>query len=280
MFAAMSPLWTTETLPGGVLRATYDNPPMNYFCAEGAGELAGLVEAWRDPAVRAIVLCGGGDRGAFLTHYSVEELLAAAEDREQMRIAGTSLTRGYHALLLSMRDLPKPVVVAMNGNTMGGGLELSLACDIRIGQDGDFRYGFPEVRLGIIPGGSGTQRLSRLIGAGRAVEFIMRSRVVTPQVALELGIVHEVVSDATTRATAIATELAALPPRAIAAVKTSVYGGSDTHLAAGLEIESGAFLDTMLSDDGVRAMREYVALPYEERRVWLERRAQDSYTGT
>jgi enoyl-CoA hydratase len=226
------------------------------------------------------VLGGGGDRGAFLTHYSVEELLAAAEDREQMRIAGTSLTRGYHALLLSLRDLPKPVVVAMNGNTMGGGLELSLACDIRIGQDGDFRYGFPEVRLGIIPGGSGTQRLSRLIGAGRAVEFIMRSRVVTPQVALEIGIVHEVVSDALTRATEIATELAALPPRAIAAVKTSVYGGSDTHLAAGLEIESGAFLDTMLSDDGVRAMREYVGLPYEERRAWLEQRARDTYTGT
>jgi enoyl-CoA hydratase/carnithine racemase len=273
------PLWTSETLDGGVAVATYDNPPMNYFCAEGAGELAGLIEQWRDPAVRAVVLGGGGDRGAFLTHYSVEELLEAAEDREGMRVAGTSLTRGYHALLLSLRDLPKPVIVAMNGNTMGGGLELSLACDVRVGQHGDFRYGFPEVRLGIIPGGSGTQRLSRLIGAGRAVEFIMRSRVVEPATALELGIVHELADDALARAKEIGVECAALPPRAMAAVKLSVYGGSDTHLAAGLEIESGCFLDTMLSDDGCAAMREYVELPLDERRAWLEKRPTATYSG-
>jgi enoyl-CoA hydratase len=273
------PLWTTETTDGGVVVATYDNPPMNYFCAEGAGELAGLIEAWRDPAVRAVVLGGGGDRGAFLTHYSVEELLEAAEDREGMRVAGTSLTRGYHALLLSLRDLPKPVIVAMNGNTMGGGLELSLACDVRVGQHGDFRYGFPEVRLGIIPGGSGTQRLARLIGAGRAVEFIMRSRVVEPSKALELGIVHELADDALARATEIGRECAALPPRAIAAVKLAVYGGSDTHLAAGLEIESGCFLDTMLSDDGCAAMREYVELGLDERRAWLEQRPTATYSG-
>ncbi len=275
----MASLWTTKR-DGGVVVATYDNAPMNYFCAEGAGELAGLIEEWRDPSVRAVVLGGGGDRGAFLTHYSVEELLAAASDREAMRISGTSLTRGYHALLLSLRDLPKPIVVAMNGNTMGGGLELSLACDIRVGQHGDFRYGFPEVRLGIIPGGSGTQRLSRLIGAGRAVEFIMRSRVVEPTVALELGIVHELADDALARARVIATELAELPPRAIAAVKLSVYGGSDTHLQAGLEIESACFLDTMLSDDGLVAMQQYVDLPYEQRRDWLERREPGTYSGT
>src|SRR5690606_7835917 len=141
------------------------------------------IESWKDPAVRAVVLCGGLE-GAFITHYSVEELLELANDHEGMRVAGTSLTRAYHAMLLALRDLPKPVIVAMNGNTMGGGFELSLSCDIRIGQKGDIRYGLPEVRLGILPGGSGTQRLSRLIGAGRAIEFILRSRVVTPEVAL------------------------------------------------------------------------------------------------
>ena len=276
----MATLWRTEQV-GGVVVATYDNAPMNYFCAQGAQELAGLIEQWRDPSVRAVVLGGSGDRGAFLTHYSVEELLAAARDRDAMRVAGTSLTRGYHALLLMLRDLPKPIIVAMNGNTMGGGLELSLACDIRVGERGDYRYGFPEVRLGIIPGGSGTQRLSRLIGAGRAVEFIMRSRVVEPGVALELGIVHELADDALARARELAGELAELPPRAIAAVKLSVYAGSDTHLQAGLEVESACFLDTMLSDDGVRAMQEYVDLPFERRRDWLERRGESrGYTGT
>ena len=101
----MATLWSTEQV-GGVVVALYDNAPMNYFCAQGAQELAGLIEQWRDPSVRAVVLGGGGDRGAFLTHYSVEELLAAARDRDALRVAGTSLTRGYHALLLMLRDLP------------------------------------------------------------------------------------------------------------------------------------------------------------------------------
>src|SRR5699024_9005364 len=98
------------------------------------------------------------------------------KDRETMRaVVGTTLNRGYQSLLLSLRNLPKVVIAAMNGNTMGGGFELSLACDIRVGERGDYRYGFPEVRFGIIPGGGGTQRLSRLIGAGRATEFILMS---------------------------------------------------------------------------------------------------------
>lgn len=271
-------LWKTETSKDGVVVATYVNPPMNYFCAEGTQELSQLIESWKDPAVRAVVLCGG-TKGAFITHYSVEELLELANDREGMRAAGTALTRGYHAMLLALRDLPKPVIVAMNGNTMGGGFELSLSCDIRIGQKGDIRYGLPEVRLGILPGGSGTQRLSRLIGAGRAIEFILRSRVVTPEVALSLGLVHELADDAVARAKELAAEMARLPPKAVACAKVAVYAGSDTHLSAGLEIESGSFLETMLSDDGRLAMQTYVDLPYEKRRDWFEQSDYPKYSG-
>ena len=270
-------LWSTEQ-KDGVVVATYKNPPMNYFCAEGTQELVEMIEKWRDPAVRAVVLCGGTGNG-FITHFSVEELLELANDKEGMRVAGTSLTRGYHAMLLTMRDLTKPVIAAMNGNTMGGGFELSLSCDIRIGQKGDFRYGLPEVRLGILPGGSGTQRLSRLIGAGRAIEFILRSRVVKPEVALQLGLIHELVDDAKARATELAHEMAALPPLAVACAKRSVYGGSDTHLANGLEIESAEFLQTMLSDDGRLAMKTYVDLPYEKRRDWFEQSKYPKYSG-
>lgn len=134
-------LWSTQHADGVVV-ATYCNPPMNYFCAEGAQELAQLIEVWRAPDIRAVVLCGAPG-GAFITHYSVEELLALACDNDSLRTVGTALNRGYHALLLALRDLPKVVIAAMNGNTMGGGLELSLACDIRVGERGDFRYGFP-----------------------------------------------------------------------------------------------------------------------------------------
>ena len=133
--------WTCKT-EGGVVTARYSNPPMNYFCAEGASELGTLIESWRDPAIKAIVLASGVT-GKFITHYSVEELLSYAEDREGLRKSGTALTVGYHALLLSLRNLPKPVIVAMNGDAMGGGFELCLACDIRIGMRGDYRYGLP-----------------------------------------------------------------------------------------------------------------------------------------
>lgn len=262
-------LWKTEA-KDGVVVATYTNPPMSYFCAEGTGELVQLIEAWRDPGVRAVVLTGGMP-GKFITHYSVEELLQYASDREALRAGGTALTAGYHKMLLDLRDLPKPILVAMNGDTMGGGFELSLSCDIRIGQKGDHRFGLPEVKLGILPGGSGTQRLSRLIGAGRAIEFILRGRVVRPEDALALGLVHELADDALARARTIAHEMAVLPPIAVACAKRAVYLGADAPLGTGLDIEGSAFLETMLSDDALAAMQTYVGLPYEKRRDWIER---------
>lgn len=264
-------LWRTESAAGGVVIATYDHPPMNYFCAQGTQELGELVRAWSDPAVRAVVLTGALP-GKFITHYSVEELAALAADHATMRALGLGLNHGYHELLRTLRDLPKPVIAAMNGDTMGGGFELSLSCDIRIAQAGDHRIGLPEVTLGILPGGSGTQRLARLLGAGRAVDFILRGRICRPEEALELGLVHEVASDAAGRARALASELAELSPVAIAQIKRAVYQGAELHLEAGLTVESEAFMATMFSDEGLAEMRAYVALPLDKRRDWLERR--------
>jgi enoyl-CoA hydratase len=271
-------LWKTETTKDGVAVATYTNPPMNYFCAEGTRELVALIEWWRDPKVRAVVLTGGM-QGKFITHYSVEELVEYASDREALRISGINLTAGYHKMLDDLRALPKPVIVAMNGDTMGGGFELSLSCDIRIGARGDHRFGLPEVKLGILPGGSGTQKLSRLVGLAKAIEFVIRSRVVKPEEALALGLVHELADDAAARAKEIATEMSKLPPIAIAMAKRSVYDGFDTHLQAGLRIEDSAFLETMMSDDGLAAMKAYIAEPYEKRRAWLENPKAPQYKG-
>jgi enoyl-CoA hydratase len=189
-----------------------------------------------------------------------------------MRALGLGLNHGYHELLLSLRNLQKPVIVAMNGDTMGGGFELSLSCDIRIAQAGDHRIGLPEVTLGILPGGSGTQRLSRLLGAGKAIDFILRGRICKPEEALELGLVHEVAPDALARAKALASQLAELSPVAIAQIKRAVYQGSEMHLEAGLTVEGEAFMATMFSPEGLAEMRAYVALPLEQRRDWLERR--------
>ena len=270
-------LWQTESKSGMVV-ATYTNPPMNYLCAEGTRELAGLIEQWKSPDVRVVILTGGLT-GKFITHYSVEELAGYASDREALRVIGTSLTAGYHRLLDDLRALPKPVIVAMNGDTMGGGFELSLSCDIRIGARGDHRFGLPEVKLGILPGGSGTQKITRLVGLARAIEFVLRARVVRPEEAHALGLVHELADDALARAKEIGAEMAQLPPLAIAMAKRAVYEGFDTHLQAGLRIEDSAFLETMMSDDGLAAMKAYVAQPYEKRRAWIERPVAPEYKG-
>ena len=125
--------------------------------------------------------------------------------------------------------------------------------------------------FGVLPGGGGTQRLSRLIGASRTVEFVLRSRIVDPQTALSMGLIHELADDALGRAGEIATEVAGLPPLAIGCAKRAIYGGSDTHLAAGLEMEGSAVLETLLSDDCRLAMKTF--------RSMLRMRAQKADLG-
>lgn len=263
-------MWTVETT-GGVVVASYVNPPMNYMTADGMGELKSLIEQWRDPAVRAVILTGGvPDR--FITHYSVEELVVSARDRDNMLNVGRSWLHHHNATLTNLRNLPKPVIAAMSGSTMGGGFETCLSCDIRIAQKGDFRYGLPEVTLGILPGGCGTQRLSRLIGAGNAIDFILRGRICRPEEALKMGIVHEIADDAKARAIEIANEMVTLSATAIAEIKRAVYEGAEVHLNGGLEIEGDAFIHTMITDEAVETMQEYVDTPYEERIAWLERK--------
>src|SRR5258708_6564993 len=155
-----------------------------------------------------------------------------ASDPALSRYAG-AVVRGYKAIFDRMTGLPKVVIAAMNGDAMGGSFELTLACDLRIGQHGNFRYGNREVRAGVIPGAGGTQRITRLVGLARALDWVLRGRIVTPDVALELGLVHEVVYDAAVRALELALEIASLPPLAVANAKRALYQGADASLQAG-----------------------------------------------
>ncbi|MCX7170286.1 MAG: enoyl-CoA hydratase/isomerase family protein [Proteobacteria bacterium] len=261
-------LWTTE-VEAGIVIATYLNPPMNYIGGAGAAELGELICAWHEPAVRAVILTGGMP-GRFITHFSVDELLALASDPKELVRVAPELSRNYHALLMSLRNLPKPVIVAMNGDTMGGGFELCLAADIRILARGNHRVGLPEVRFGIIPGGAGTQNLTRLIGLARATEFILRGRVADPETALELGLVHELADDARARALTIARDLAGMAPVALASAKRAIYAGFDLPLADALSLEADLFMDTMLAGEGTATFKRYNDLPYEKRRGWID----------
>jgi len=262
-------LWTTETA-GDVVVARYANPPMNYFTRHAMAELAVLIQAWRDPAVRVVILTGGvPDR--FITHYSCEELLKLVRRPDLIRSLGPSIGQGFHDLLRDLSRLQKPVIAAMSGDTMGGGFELSLACDIRIAATGDCRYGLPEATLGIIPGGSGTQRLSRLLGPGRAVEFMLRGRLVKPERALALNLVHELAYDPLARAMTVARELALLAPAALAGIKRAAWDGAAPGLAHGLALEAQVMAEVFLAPETEVILAAYVALPFEQRRDWLER---------
>lgn len=257
-----------ETVEDGVVLARYANPPLNYYVDEAVGELAGRIASWSDERVRAVVLAGTGD-GAFITHFSPEQILASIQDKDAVVRAGSVRSRLANGMLDSLSELPVPVIAALDGDAMGFGLELALACDLRIAQAGDHLYGFPEVRMGILPGAGGTQRLARLVGLGRALDLVLRSRAVSPQEAHRLGIVSEVAEDAVASALRIARELAQLPRLSIAVAKRALHRGIDAPLATGLAIESDANARSKLGPDPDRILRGYVAMSPQQRRRWL-----------
>src|SRR5690349_16333713 len=239
--------WTSERR-GAVEIATFSNPPRNYIGKPQLDELAQLVAQWRDPAIRAVVIQSRTGENSGFTQYSVEELYGMASDPGLSRYAG-AVVRDYKAMFDDMMALPKVVIAAMNGDALGGGFELTLACDLRIGQHGDFRYGNPEVRAGVILGAGGAQRISRLVGLARALDWVLRGRIVPPEDALQLGLVHEVVDDAPARALELAEEIAMLPPMSVANAKRALYLGADTNLQAAYEIENMNWTEVMQSDD-------------------------------
>ena len=265
--------WTTSRR-GAVEIATYSNPPYNLVTKEVFDELEELVVSCEDPAIRAVVI-QADPQGVGFSSYSVEQLYGIATDPALSRYSG-ALGRSLKATLDRMMALPKVTIAAMNGNALGGSFELTLGCDLRIGQHGDFRYGNPEVRAGVIPGGGGTQRITRLVGLARALDWVLRGRIVTPEVALQLGLVHEVVDDAPARALELAEEIALLPPMAVSNAKRALYQGADTNLQAAYEIEDMNWTEVMQSDDAQLAMTTILAVEPKSARDWFE----ESSTGT
>ncbi len=246
---------------GHVQTWTMSNPPMNYMTAAMSQELTELIgRTEADESVRAIILTGGIE-GKFITHYSVDELAEGAADPAECARTFPLLEAGFHRMLDRIMLMPKVVIAAINGDCMGGGYELALACDFRLAADGPYQIGLPEAVLGILPGGGGTQRLPRLIGRGKALEVMLFGNVYHPREAERMGMVNRVLEPETLMSFAMewARTLAKRPPRSIAAIKRAVYLGADRDLEAGLYIERTEMRDVMCTEDARTIMNAYNA---------------------
>jgi enoyl-CoA hydratase len=192
-------------------------------------------DARDDATVRGVILTGAGDK-AFIAGADIGEIAhITAVDAEQ------SSRYGQDVLTL-IENLGKPVIAAVNGFALGGGCETAMACTIRVASE-HARFGQPEVSLGIIPGGGGTQRLPRLVGKGRALQLILSGAMITAQEAYRIGLVNEVVSatDLIPRAEAILKQIFANAPVAIRFSLEAVNRGMETSQAEGMALEASLF---------------------------------------
>jgi len=216
---------------------------------EGA---AALDELREDEAVRVVVITGAGDK-AFVAGADIGEFKGRTAVSQRDVMTGRSL-------FTAVDTFPKPVVAMVNGFCLGGGCELALACDLRVASD-RASFGQPEINLGIIPGGGGTQRLTRLVGEGKAMELILTGDIIDAQTAFQIGLVNMVVpaADLETKTMELASRIAEKSPVALRMAKEAVKTASRANLDEGLRREVDLFALCFSSEDkdeGVSAFLE------------------------
>ncbi|ATY10147.1 enoyl-CoA hydratase/isomerase family protein [Amycolatopsis nivea] len=244
--------FVTLEVEGGVGTIRLDRPPVNALNNQVQAELA---EAAREASdrddVRAVILYGG--EKTFAGGADIKEM--ASRTYPEIAKFGAELT----ASLARVANIPKPVVCAITGYALGGGLELALTADWRIAGD-NVKVGQPEIQLGIIPGAGGTQRLTRLIGPSKAKDLIFTGRFVKAEEALKLGIVDEVVApdDVYAAAHKWASQFANGPAVALRAAKTAIDSGLDVDLATGLKIETQLFTALWATEDQKNGMQSFI----------------------
>jgi len=234
----------------GVATITLDNGKANTLSTALLGQLeAAAIDLAANPP-GAVVVTGQGRM--FAAGAEISEFGGPDEAR--------AIGASFHRALDAVAAIPRLVVAAVNGFALGGGCELALACDLRIAAD-NARLGQPEILLGIIPGGGGTQRLARLVGPSRAKDLILTGRQVRAEEALAMGLVDRVVAadDLLDEALAFARTVAAGPLAAHALAKRAIDGGLQGTLADGLALELQLFADVFATDDARTGVQSFLA---------------------
>jgi enoyl-CoA hydratase/carnithine racemase len=229
-----------------------ERPPMNALNAQVQDELAAVAaEVSADPGVRAVVLYGGPK--VFAAGADIKEMA----DASYQRMAADS--RRLQASFTAVAKIPKPVVAAITGYALGGGLELALCADFRVAGRGA-KVGQPEIQLGIIPGAGGTQRLPRLIGPARAKDIVFTGRFVEAAEALDIGLVDQVTPDEDVYdvARALVARYATGAALALRAAKQAIDDGLETDLDTGLEIERLHFTGLFATEDQRTGMHSFL----------------------
>ncbi|MDI2532598.1 enoyl-CoA hydratase/isomerase family protein [Pseudomonas aeruginosa] len=275
---------------GRVLQVLLDNPPANFLTTAVMQELADLLEDLEQRQdIGAVILSGAAD-GVFLTDVDEIEravapitfsmpawltrLLLESESllrhlpgaRKLLRrtlLAGVADMNLFHEVTAHMRRMDKVFIAAINGLALGGGCELALACDLRLMAEDDQveRFlGQPEVLIGLIPGGGGTQMLARSLGVARALELCLEGQLLEPRQALALGLVNGLApaEELLEAADALAQRLSRRSPQAVRLIKRSIYQAASRDWTEGMASEKAGFLSAASQGNTRRAMREYI----------------------
>jgi enoyl-CoA hydratase/carnithine racemase len=229
---------------GAVGYVTLDKPPANSYDHEFMEELSAAVDEAAAGDAKAIVVrsaskrffCAGADIKAFLANDTAGNM---------------AMIELGHEVLARIATIPKVFIAQIEGHALGGGLEISLACDLRFGARGAYRLGVPEVTLGLLPGNGGTQRLSRLIGTARALDLMVTGRQVSPGEAHGLGILNRLwaANEIAERTREFAEQIAGGATAAIGEIKLATYEGVDSTLADGLARERAGIARLFETED-------------------------------
>jgi enoyl-CoA hydratase/carnithine racemase len=232
-----------------VASVTLDNPPANSYDLEVMQRFAADVDAAIASDARAVIL-----RSASVKFFSAGADVKKFLDGDVA--ANMEMIRTAQAAFARMAAAEQVFIAYVNGHALGGGLELALACDIRLAAPGSYKLGTPEVTLGLLPGNGGTQRLTRLLGPARALDLLLTGRTLGPEEALQWGLVSALVD--ADGAQAYAERLAAGPRLALAAIKRCVYEGGERPLDEGLALEAELIERLFRSRDAAEGMHAFV----------------------